>query len=152
MRVTLDPTLQSVLAFLSVPLVSAFLIWLAPRFTRVGRLTLRLEKLAGIHAGMPEGAIRREFAERVNEVGAELNKRLDPLFKQERRRKRIAGTVVFGVVGVMALLFSGTEWTRQGGPEWTGIVLGIVLVGVFWLIERDTRRQRTVIAATREAA
>ncbi len=147
----LDSLLQQTVAFLSVPLVGALLVWLAQRFTRERRLTLRLERLASIYSGLPEGETRREFGNRVNDVAAQLNCCLDPLFKRERRRKRMAAGMVFGVVLFMVYVYPGLEWASTGGRDWMPVVLAFVLVGAFLLIERDTRRQRVALAADAES-
>jgi hypothetical protein len=147
-RVNADVILQTMLAVLSVPIVGAVLAWLAQRFTREARLTLRLQRLSGIYSGLPEGAPRQEFARRVEEVAVELNKRLDPLFKRERRRKRIATGVIFTTVMFLGLVFPGFAWRSGVGGEWVHVAMGGALLGVFLLIERDTRRQRAVLART----
>lgn len=45
-----------------------------------------LERLAAIYPNLPASSMQDEFAKRVTDAGAEPNARLDPLFKQERRR------------------------------------------------------------------
>jgi hypothetical protein len=82
-RMTGAELLQMAVAILSVPAVAAAISWLARRFSKESRLIIRLERLAAILPNLPEGKMRDEFGNRVAEAGAELNARLDPLFKQE---------------------------------------------------------------------
>lgn len=139
--------LQMTLAVLSVPAVAAAITWLARRFSKEARLTIRLERLASIFPHLPEGSMRDEFRKRVVEAGAELNARLDPLFKQERRRKR---RVIVGLVLASAFLvfvFPGYAALGTAGSNTVSLALGAVAVAGFLFIERDTRRQRSAISA-----
>lgn len=135
------------IAVLSVPTVAAAVAWLARRFSKESRLTIRLERLAAIYPNLPEGAMRDEFAKRVADAGAELNARLDPLFKQERRRKRKVVVWVVLFSAFLSLVFPGHAALGQGGSNIASIALGGVAVAAFLFIERDTRRQRAAIKA-----
>lgn len=144
--------LQMTLAVLSVPAVAAAITWLARRFSKEARLTIRLERLAAIFPNLPEGTMRDEFGKRVAEAGAELNARLDPLFKNERRRKR---RVIVGLVLASAfviLVFPGYAVLGTAGSNTVGVGLGLVAVAGFLFIERDTRRQRSAISAEQNGA
>src|SRR6476659_2075440 len=85
---TWPEVVQMSVAVLSLPIIAAAVAWLGRRSSKESRLLIRVERLAAIFPNLPEGEARDEFAKRVSEAGAELNARLDPLFKQERRRKR----------------------------------------------------------------
>lgn len=139
--------LQMAIAALSVPAVAAAITWLARRFSKESRLTVRLERLAAIYPNLPEGAMRDEFAKRVSDVGAELNARLDPLFKQERKRKRKVVVWVLVASAFLSLVFPGHVALGPGGSNVASIALGGVAVAAFLFIERDTRRQRGAIKA-----
>lgn len=139
--------LQTSLAVLSLPTVAAAIAWLGRRFSKESRLLIRLERLAAIFPNLPEGNTRDEFAKRVSEAGAELNARLDPIFRQERRRKR---KVIVGVVVTTAftvLVFPGQGLISSGWNTAASVAIGGVAVGAFFLIERDTHRQRQAIKA-----
>ena len=136
---------QMLVAVLSVPVVAAGISWLARRFSKEARLTIRLERLAAVYPNLPDGPMREEFGRRVAEAGAELNARLDPLFKRERRRKRKVVAWLLVATAVLALLAPGLAGEHSSSV--VGVVLGIVGVGGFLLIERDTKRQRAAISA-----
>lgn len=142
--------LQIILAVLSVPILTAAISWLARRFTKESRLTIRVERLAGIYTDLPEGPAREEFAKRVGELTAELNARIDPLFTLERRRKWRVASWIFGVGAVLTAL-PGRALFGEGVSSWAGILIGVLCVIAFLVIERDTRKQRAAIAA-QEAA
>ncbi|WP_100813227.1 hypothetical protein [Microbacterium lacus] len=137
--------LQMTIAILSVPAVAAAITWLARRFSKESRLLLRLERLAAIYPNLPAGSMQDEFAKRVTDAGSELNARLDPLFKQERRRKRTV--IVSLVVGsaFVILLWPGHAALEPGGSNLSSLALGVIAVAAFLFIERDTRRQRAAI-------
>ncbi|WP_136710126.1 hypothetical protein [Agromyces sp. H66] len=142
--------LQTWLAVLSLPTVAATGAWLGRRFSKESRLLIRLERLAGIFPNLPEGKTRDEFAKRVSEAGAELNARHDPIFKQERHRKR---KVIIGVVVATAftiLAFPGQGMIDSGWSTAASVAIGGVVVGAFFLIERDTHRQRQAIRAEQD--
>lgn len=142
--------LQTSLAVLSLPTVAAAVAWLGRRFSKESRLLIRLERLAGIFPNLPEGETRDEFAKRVAEAGAELNARLDPIFKRERRRKRkvIVGLLV--ATAFIVLVFPGQELINSGWSTAASVAIGGVAVGAFFLIERDTHRQRQAIKAEQD--
>jgi Flp pilus assembly protein TadB len=138
--------LQMMIALLSVPVVAAALGWLARRFSKEARLTIRLERLATIFPNLPEGAMQDEFGKRVAEAGAELNARLDPLFKRERRRKRKVFAWLAMASAFLALVFPGHAALGDTGSTTISVILGAAGVAAFLFIERDTRRQRAAIA------
>lgn len=146
----LGAPLQILLAVLSVPVLTAAFTWLARRFTKESRLTIRVERLAAIYSNLPDGSPRGEFAKRLNEATAELNARIDPLFKRERRRKWKVGVWIIGV-GTFLTVLPGRAIFGEGVTSWAGVLIGIVCVIAFLLIERDTHKQRAAIAA-KEAA
>jgi hypothetical protein len=137
--------LQTTIAVLSVPAVAAAITWLARRFSKESRLTLRLERLATIYPNLPDGTMRDEFARRVSDAGAELNARLDPLFKRERRRKRKVIAWIVTALAFLMLVFPGHAVLGSGGSNAASIILGGIAVAAFLLIERDTRRERSAI-------
>lgn len=141
---------QILLAVLSVPVITAAFTWLARRFTKESRLTIRVERLAVIYASLPDGPPREEFAKRVNEATAELNARIDPLFKRERRRKRTVGIWIAGV-GTLLTVLPGRAILGEGVTSWGGVLVGTLCVIAFLLIEGDTRKQRDAIAAAEAA-
>ena len=142
--------LQIILNVLSVPLLTAAISWLARRFTKESRLTIRVERLAGIYTDLPEGPAREEFAKRVGELTAELSARIDPLFELELRRKWKVACWTFGV-GAVLTVFPGRALFGAGVSSWVGILLGAVCVIAFLAIERDMRKQRAAIAAPEAA-
>ncbi|MTH70223.1 hypothetical protein GJ743_17795 [Agromyces bracchium] len=133
-----------------MPTLAAAAAWLGRRFSKESRLLIRVERLAAIFPNLPEGKTRDEFAKRVSEAGAELNARLDPIFRQERRRKRrvIVGVVV--ATGFTVLVFPGLEMINSGWSTAVSVAIGGVAVGAFFLIERDTHRQREAIKAEQD--
>lgn len=139
--------LQLTIAGLSVPAVAAAITWPARRFSKESRLLLRLERLAAIYPNLPHGVMRDEFAKSVSEAGAELNARLDPLFKRERRRKKnvIAWLVVASAFLVVVL--PGHAVLGPVGANLVSLALGGIAVVAFLFIERDTHRQRAAIEA-----
>lgn len=141
--------LQMTIAVLSVPAVAAAITWLARRFSKESRLLLRLERLAAIYPDLPDGSMRDEFAKRVIDAGAELNARLDPLFKKERRRKRKVIVWLVVVSAFLVLVFPGHAALGPGGSNVVSLALGAMAVAAFLLIERDTRRERAAINAER---
>lgn len=118
---------------------------LARRFSKEARLTIRLERLAGIYPNLPDGSMREEFGRRVSEAGSELNARLDPPFKRERRRKRKVVAWVLSASVVLAFFVPEVRGEDIGNV--VGVMLGLAAVGGFLLIKRDTKRQRAAIAA-----
>lgn len=142
--------LQLTVAVLSVPAVAAALSWLSRRFSKEARLMIRLERLAATFPNLPEGPMRDEFGKRVAEAGAELNARLDPLFKRERRRKRKVVVGILLAVVVLTFFVPGQATDGEGARNVISVALGLAAVAAFLLIERDTRRQRAAIAAERE--
>jgi hypothetical protein len=139
--------LQITVAILSVPAVAASLTWLARRFSKESRLILRLERLAVIYPNLPDGAMREEFAKRVTDAGMELNTRLDPLFKRERKRKRQVVMWLMAGSTFLALVFPGHAALGPAGSNVVSVALGGIAVAAFLFIERDTRRQRAAISA-----
>lgn len=141
------PIAQLTLGVLSLPLLTALGGWVWRRVSKEARLHAELERLARVYPTLPEGKAKALYAERVNDAVHALNIRLDPLFKRERRRKRKA------VVAVLALTLVGSFFVAPGVDggsnqpfEWVlGVVLGGVVVVIFWLIERDTKRQRAAL-------
>lgn len=147
---TWSEVVQMSLAVLSLPTIAAAVAWLGRRSGKESRLLIRVERLAAIFPNLPEGEARDEFAKRVSEAGAELNARLDPLFKQERRRKRkvIVGLLV--ATAFIVLVFPGRELINSGWSTAASVALGGIAVGAFLLIERDTYRQRQAIKTEQE--
>ncbi|MBD8024876.1 hypothetical protein [Microbacterium gallinarum] len=141
--------LQLLVTVLSVPAIAAGISWLARRFSKEARLIIKLERLAAIYPNLPDGPIREEFGRRVSEAGSELNARLDPLFKRERRRKWKVIAWVLAASVVLAFLVPGVR--GEGVGNVVGVALGLAAVGGFLLIERDTKRQRAAIAAAEQA-
>lgn len=139
------------IAVLSVPAVAAATAWLARRFSKESRLLIRLERLAAIYPNLPDGPMRAEFANRVADTGAELNARLDPFFKTERRRKRKVIAWVVVASAFLILVFPGHAALGEGGSNVVSLALGGVVVAAFLFIERDTRRQRAAIVAEQSA-
>ncbi|MDT0180206.1 hypothetical protein Q9S36_08285 [Microbacterium sp. ARD31] len=139
--------LQTTIAVLFVPAVASATTWLARRFCKEPRLLLRLERLAAIYTDLPHGSMRDEFARRVTDAGAELNARLDPLSRKERRRKR--KVIAWLVVGsaFLVLVFPGHAALGPAGSNIVSLALGANAVAAFLLIERDTRRERAAIDA-----
>jgi hypothetical protein len=143
------PIMQLAVGLLSVPLLATAAAWLARRSTKESRLLIRVERLAAIYADLPTGEPKDEFGLRVFDATRELNTRLDPLFRSERRRKRKVALWVGGVLLALQVtvipLISGT-WTP---PNWYGITSGLIggaVIVVAWaLIERDTKRQRRAL-------
>ena len=146
----LSSPLQILLAVLSVPVLTAAISWLARRFTKESRLTMRVERLAAIYTHLPDGSPRVEFAKRLNEATTELNARIDPLFKRQRRRKWKVGSWIIGVGTILAVV-PGRAIFGEGVTSWAGVLIGIVCVIAFLLIERDTKSQRRAIAAEEAA-
>jgi hypothetical protein len=149
-RMTGAELLQMAVAILSVPAVAAAISWLARRFSKESRLIIRLERLAAILPNLPEGKMRDEFGNRVAEAGAELNARLDPLFKQERRRKRKVIAGVMAVAAFLVLIYPGQRLLESGWSNAASVALGFMAVGAFFLIERDTHKQRAAIRAEQD--
>lgn len=139
--------LQMTIAILSLPTIAAGATWLAHRFSKESRLLLRVERLAAIYPNLPQGATRDEFAMRVSEAGAELNARLDPPFKRERRRKQKVVVWIVAASAFATLVFPGHTALGDGGSNVVSLVLGGIAVVAFLFIEHDTRRQRASIAA-----
>jgi hypothetical protein len=140
---------QLVLGLLSLPLVTALGAWIVTRFSKERRLQLEVERRGHIYSNLPDGPAKEEFAERLNDSLRALNARLDPLFKKERRRKR---TVVFwaGIfAAALTAVGSAASLPAESVGNVAGLVLGAFMVGAFFFIERDTKRQRLALRRAR---
>jgi len=135
---------QLIVGVLSVPTIAALIAWIAKLFTKESRLLVRVERLAAIYPNLPEGSERAELATRLAEITRELNRRLDPLFKRERRLKRKVVLWVTSLLLLVTLIFFPAS-SSSGFSSTAGLIGGGVGVLAFLLIERDTRRQRTLL-------
>jgi hypothetical protein len=135
---------QVIVGVLSVPTIAAFIAWIAKRFTKESRLLVRVERLAAIYPNLPEGTERAELATRLSESTRELNRRLDPLFKRERSLKRKVVLWVTSLLILATLIFFPAS-SSSGFSSTAGLIGGGVAIVAFLLIERDTRRQRTIL-------
>lgn len=140
------PMLQLVLAVLSLPIATGLLGWLCSRFSKERRLLLLVERLSRILPSLPEGSPKVEYSERVNDALRALNVRLDPLFKIERRRKRIVFVWLVGIVGLAAGFANAAHIPNGNYQTVLGISFGGLAVLAFVLIERDTKRQRRALS------
>jgi hypothetical protein len=153
MQFDFTAVLQTLLTILSIPVVAAALSWASRRLTKEGRLGARVERLSVVYPNLPEGDAKNEYAERINEALSELNARLDPVFKLERKRKRTVGFWVYGIALLLTFIFiPGFRNPEQANAVagWTSVVGGLVLAGAFWLIEKDTKRQRAALQRSKD--
>jgi len=137
---------QLALAVLSLPVATGLLGWVMSRFSKERRLLLQVERLARILPSLPEGHAKVEFSDRVSEALAALNVRLDPLFKLERRRKRIAFSWSVAIVSVIAAVANAAHMPEVQYQTAVAVVLGGLTVLAFLLIETDTKRQRKALS------
>lgn len=140
------PIVQLVIAILSIPVATGAVGWLLSRFSKERRLLLQLERLTQILPSLPEGPSKVEYSTRVTEALTALNVRLDPLFKLERRRKRVVFTWSIAVVAFFAGIANAAHVPVGQYQTVLGLVFGGLTVAAFLLIERDTKRQRTALA------
>ena len=138
-------TVQVLVGVLSVPTIAALIAWIAKRFTKESRLLVRVERLAAIYPNLPESIERDELATRLREITRELNNRLDPLFKRERRLKRKVVIWVTSVLVLATLIFFPASSSSRFSAT-AGLIGGGIAVLAFLLIERDTRRQRNQLS------
>src|SRR6185437_14532782 len=144
--VQIVPLLQLILAVLSLPVATGLLGWLCSRFSKEHRLLLLVERLSLILPSLPEGSAKSEYAERVSDALRALNVRLDPLFKIERRRKRIVVVWLVVVLGLTAA-FANVAHVASGNLQTiVSIIFGGLGVLAFTLIERDTKKQRKALS------
>jgi len=139
------PLAQLVLGALSLPLVATLGGWLISRLSAERRLLAQVERLAHIYPSIPESLAKAEYAERVTAAVVALNTRLDPLFKVERKRKRLVVLWVLSAIVILVTIATTTHSPTEPLTSLAGLILGAVVVFAFWLIERDTRRQRAVL-------
>ena len=137
---------QLVIAVLSIPVATGVVGWFLSRFSKERRLLLQLERLTQIFPSLPEGPAKIEYSARIVDALTALNVRLDPLFKLERRRKRVVFTWSIAVVASIAGIANAAHVPDGQYQTVLGLVFGGLTVAAFLLIERDTKRQRTALA------
>jgi uncharacterized membrane protein len=140
---------QLAIAVLSIPVATGVVGWFLSRFSKERRLLLQLERLTKILPSLPEGSAKVEYGARVTDVLTALNVRLDPLFKLERRRKRVAFTWSIAIVAFIAAIANAAHVPDGQYQTVLALVLGGLTVVAFLLIERDTKRQRKALAQSK---
>lgn len=114
------------LAVIGIPIVA----WSSRRFTREGRLLLRIERLGSAHALMPNSSEKELFETHVNQVTAELNEWLDEGNRRRRRIQRRVSTSIY-VLGMLAVFLS-VPFTTSDDP-WRSTTIGVG-VGIFIVV------------------
>lgn len=136
---------QLVIAVLSIPVATGVVGWFLTRFSKERRLLLQLERLTQILPSLPEGPAKVEYSARVTDALTALNVRLDPLFKIERRRKRVVFSWSIAIVALIAGIANAAHVPDGQYQPVVALILGGLTVIAFLLIERDTKRQRKVL-------
>lgn len=142
------------LAVIGIPIAA----WLSRRVTQEGRRTLRVERLGGVYALMPESPEKEAFKLHVTDAIASLNLWLDPDNSRRRRIVRRVSTVAY-IVGVLVVLVTVPLVSPTKTPLFSsvfGIVIGIVIslitFGTSYILERKTRAEKSREAAEQSKA
>lgn len=119
--------------------------WLSRRFTKEGRLLLRVERLGAVHNVLPLSPQRDALGRRVLLLVEELNEWIDVPKENLRLAQRVLGSIVFalGLIVTTALTSHVTDPAigvviQAAG----GVVIASSAIGVSALLERwATKRE-----------
>lgn len=142
------------LAVVGIPIIA----WYSRRATREGRLVLRVERLGGVYALMPDSAEKDAFKPHLTTAISYLNAWLDEdNVKRRRLIRTISGiTYVGGLVAGLALvpLIEGVAnpWFTAAIGVVLGLAITAITTGSRYLIERHARRKAEKVATDREGA
>lgn len=129
--------------------------WLSRRFTKEGRLLLRIERLGAIHSIVPDSHQRDALGRRVLLLVEELNEWIDVPKAQLRLAQRVLGLIVF----VVGLVLSTALTAQLTDPALNvviqvigGVVIALAAIGVSTLLERWATKREAAKRSEEETA
>lgn len=130
--------------------------WLSRRFTKEGRLLLRIERLGAVHEVVPDSPQRDALGRRVLLLVEELNEWIDVPKANLRLAQRVLGFIVF----VVGLVLTTALTLRVDDPALAvviqvtgGVVIALSTIGLSALLERwATKREAGKRSAEEVAA
>ena len=127
------------------------------RFTREGRLLLRIQRLGSVYQLLPESAGKAELGQRISGIVDELNTWLDAETVKRRAIGRMVWVVTF-VIGLVAAVVTTMSLNPTAQP-WSSIAIGAAYgaaitasaTGVMLVLDRQSRRRLEAAKASSSA-